>query len=170
MALARFNLPIMGINALTQMLIPPPKYTVDRLLPCEMTSSTRVRELFIIERGASRLADLDRASALNQLLANTDDAYGFPPFRYLAPAIRIGGQDYHQLRQSEREILAGFLANVRLRTLASDTFSWADEIPRLLEQEDGLMAGAPVNGSPQDQSKADAWPRWDGGLAYGGAA
>ena len=34
---ARFNLPIMGINALTQMLIPPPKYTVDRLVPCQMT-------------------------------------------------------------------------------------------------------------------------------------
>jgi Predicted membrane protein len=33
MALSRFNLPIMGINALTQMLIPPPKYTVDRLVP-----------------------------------------------------------------------------------------------------------------------------------------
>jgi putative flippase GtrA len=169
MALARFNLPIMGINALTQMLIPPPKYTVDRLLPCRMTSATRVRELFIIERGAPRLADLDRTSALNQLLANTDDAYGFPPFRYLAPAIRIGGQDYRQLRQSEREILASFLAHVRLRTLASDTFSWADDIPRLIEPEGGRMAGAAVNGSSQ-HGKPDAWPRWDGGLAYGGAA
>jgi hypothetical protein len=30
---------------------------------------------------------------------------------------------------AERNILAGFLANVRVRTLASDTFGWADEIP-----------------------------------------
>ena len=43
MALARFNLPIMGINALTQILVPPPKYTVDRLVPCRMTSATRVQ-------------------------------------------------------------------------------------------------------------------------------
>ena len=112
MALARFNLPIMGINALTQMLIPPPKYTVDRLVPCQMASATQVRELFIIERGAPRLADLDHAGrARRSCIANTDDAYGFPPFRYLAPAITIGGQDYHELREAERDILAGFLSH-----------------------------------------------------------
>lgn len=172
MALARFNLPIMGINALTQILIPPPKYTVDRLVPCRMTSATRVRELFIIERGAPRLAGLDRNAALDQLLANTDDAYGFPPFRYLAPAIRIGGQDYHQLRQSERDILASFLTNLRVRTLASDTFSWADDIPQLIETADGRTpddAGIPAGGERPGPAWADAWPRWDDGLAYGGA-
>ena len=132
-ALSRLNLPIMGINALTQMLIPPPKYSVDRLVPCRVASATQVRELFIIERGAPRLADLDRKSALNQLIVNTDDAYGFPPFRYLAPAITIGGLSYQQLRMTEREILAGFLSNVRVRTLASNTFSWADDISRLVD-------------------------------------
>jgi putative flippase GtrA len=136
MALSRFNLPIMGINALTQMLIPPPKYTVDRLVPCRMAKATRVRELFIIERGSPRLADLDKREALTRLLANTDDAYGFPPFRYLAPAISIGSLGYQELRTAERDILAGFLANVRVRTLASDSFSWADEIPRLIHTDD----------------------------------
>jgi dolichol-phosphate mannosyltransferase len=172
MALARFNLPIMGINALTQILIPPPKYTVDRLVPCRMTSATRVRELFIIERGAPRLASLDHDSALDQLLANTDDAYGFPPFRYLAPAIRIGGQDYHQLRQTERDILASFLDHLRVRTLASDNFSWADDIPRLVEAGDSQTAdppGALGDGARHGPGRADAWPRWEDGLAYGGA-
>jgi 4-amino-4-deoxy-L-arabinose transferase-like glycosyltransferase/putative flippase GtrA len=135
MALSRFNLPIMGINALTQMLIPPPKYTVDRLVPCRLTEATRVRELFIIERGSPGMADVDSDEALTRLLANTDDAYGFPPFRYLAPAITIGSKDYHELRAAERDILKGFLANVRVRTLASDNFSWADDIPRLLDAE-----------------------------------
>jgi len=136
MALSRFNLPIMGINALTQMLVPPPKYSVDRLVPCQITDATRVRELFIIERGSPRLADLDKRDALTQLLANTDDAYGFPPFRYLAPAINIGSRDYQELRTAESDILAGFLANVRVRTLASDSFGWADEIPHLIQASD----------------------------------
>jgi len=118
------------------MLIPPPKYTVDRLVPCQMTDATRVRELFIIERGPPRLADLDKRAALTQLLTNTDDAYGFPPFRYLAPAISIGSLDYHELRAAERNILAGFLAHVRVRTLASDNFGWADEVPRLVQPSD----------------------------------
>ncbi len=155
MALSRFNLPIMGINALTQMLIPPPKYTVDRLVPCQITDATRVRELFIIERGSPRLADLDKRDALTQLLANTDDAYGFPPFRYLAPAISIGSQDYHELRAAERNILAGFLANVRVRTLASDTFGWADEIPHLIAASNSGSAGASGNGALDSFSWAE---------------
>src|SRR6266487_1157817 len=144
MRLSRFNLPIMGLNAITQMLIPPPKYTVDRLVPCRMTPRTAVRELFIIERGSPRLADLGDQSALEQLIANTDDAYGFPPFRHLAPAISIAGMDYQELRAVERKILAGFLSHVRARALASDSFSWADDIPLLLQP-----AGSPAsNGSP----------------------
>jgi dolichol-phosphate mannosyltransferase len=153
MTLSRFNLPIMGINALTQMLIPPPKYSVDRLVPCQMTDATRVRELFIIERGSPRLADLDQHDALSQLLANTDDAYGFPPFRYLAPTINIGSRDYQELRTAERDILAGFLANVRVRTLASDTFGWADEIPRLIHASDSRSSCASGNGSGVPQPR-----------------
>jgi dolichol-phosphate mannosyltransferase len=159
----------MGINAVTQILVPPPKYTVDRLVPCRMTSTTRVSELFIIERGAPRLADLGRPAALSQLLANTDDAYGFPPFRYLAPAISIGGQDYHQLRRTEREILASFLTHLRVRTLASETFSWADDIPALIEPGGWRPAGTNGNGAAHRPAGADAWPRWSDGLAYGGA-
>jgi dolichol-phosphate mannosyltransferase len=135
LTLSRFNLPIMGINAFTQILIPPPKYTADRLVPCRLASACQVSELFIIERGHNRLADLHHDSALEQLIANTDDAYGFPPFRYLAPAISVGGQDYHQLRQAEREILARFLSHLRIRVLGSDSFGWADEIPHLIGRD-----------------------------------
>ena len=164
--LARFNLPIMGINALTQILIPPPKYSVDRLVPCRMASACQVKELFIIERGRDRLADLDYHLALRQLITNTDDAYGFPPFRYLAPAINIGGQDYHQLRQAEREILASFLSHPRLRVLASDSFGWADEIP-LLARKDAEPAFDAWD--TRYEPRSDAWPRWDEQLAYGRA-
>src|SRR3954454_23214891 len=51
MVLARFNVPIMAINSLTQMTVPPPKYNVDRLVPCRTKASTTVRDLFLIERG-----------------------------------------------------------------------------------------------------------------------
>ena len=89
------------------------------------------------------------------MLTNTDDAYGFPPFRYLAPAISIGSQDYHELRATERNILAGFLANVRVRTLASDTFSWADEIPHLIVAKNPGSAGASANGASDRFSWAE---------------
>jgi hypothetical protein len=164
--LARFNLPIMGINAITQILVPPPKYSVDRLVPCRLGSSVDVKDLFVIERGAPSLYDLDGTEALERMLVNTEDAYGFPPYRYLAPALRIGGLDHAELRAREREILAGFLSGVRTRVLASDCFGWADEIPRLLagERNAAQVAGERHTG----QVQADAWPRW--GLLPGAAA
>jgi dolichol-phosphate mannosyltransferase len=159
MTLSRFNLPIMGINALTQILIPPPKYTVDRLVPCRLAPSTKVSELFIIERGRPELADLDHEAALDQLIVNTDDAYGFPPFRHLAPAITIGGNDYQELREAERRILAGFLSHIRGRTLASDNFSWADDIPHLLNG--GQLPVREVVEQLPGQRRADA-NGWNG--------
>jgi putative flippase GtrA len=156
--LSRFNVPIMGINAITQILVPPPKYTVDRLVPCRLGSATRVEELFIIERGTPGVRDLDHGSTLTRMIENTDDAYGFPPFRYLAPAVTIDGKGYPQLRPIEREILDSFLANVRTRVVASDTFGWADEIPRLLAEE-RLTVPEQRGGRAHG---VDTWPRWNG--------
>jgi dolichol-phosphate mannosyltransferase len=165
MLLSRFNLPIMGINALTQILIPPPKYDVDRLVPCQLTSATRVSDLFIIQRGAPSMAEMPAEEAMPHLLANTEDAYGFPPYRYLAPAISIGARDYHELRAAEREILAGFLDNVRVRTLASDTFGWADEIPRLIGQAAVPPQGSAGNGTHRLDGSGTS-PGQDGEPAY----
>jgi dolichol-phosphate mannosyltransferase len=135
--LADMNLPIMALNAVTQAIVPPPKYMVDRLVPCEFADSTRVRELFVIERGPAAMEELDHDRAIDIMLENTDDAYGFPPFRYFAPAIAIGGEDYVRLRERERELVAKFLADVRVRRLARDDFSWADAIPELVaDRED----------------------------------
>ncbi|MHA6758182.1 hypothetical protein [Streptacidiphilus sp. PAMC 29251] len=155
----------MGINALTQIMIPPPKYTVDRLVPCRLGSSTQVQELFVIQRGAPRLADIDHADAVEQMLANTEDAYGFPPYRYLAPAITVDGLNHDQLKAREREILEGFLSGVRTRALASDSFGWADEIPRLLREERGSSGPADRTGAAPEPVAAQVsgpavWPHW----------
>jgi hypothetical protein len=138
--LAAMNLPIMALNAATQAIVPPPKYMVERLVPCLYASSTRVEELFVIERGPPALEEIDRKRATEIMLENTEDAYGFPPFQYFAPAITLAGEDYQQLRARERELVAKFLMDVRVRRLVRDDFSWADTIPELIatapEKED----------------------------------
>jgi dolichol-phosphate mannosyltransferase len=130
--LADMNLPIMALNAVTQAVVPPPKYMADRLVPCRFARSTTVRNLFVIERGPCELEDVDSRRALDILLANTDDAYGFPPFRYFAPAITIGGEDYRALRAREQALLARFLDGITVRRIVRDDFSWAQAIPELL--------------------------------------
>jgi putative flippase GtrA len=134
--LAERNLPIMSFNAFVQVLIPPPKYMVHKLVDATYGTTTRVEELFVIERGAPALTSLDRDQARVELLENTDDAYGFPPFAQFAPAIAINGDGYLTLRAKEEAVLARFLDNVRVRRLASDSFSWADDIPALLADDE----------------------------------
>ncbi len=172
LALSRFNVPIMGINAITQMLIPPPKYSVDRLVACRIGTATQVRELFIIERGEPRIDELDRAETLERMIQNTDDAYGFPPFRYLAPGITIDGEGYTQLRQREREILAGFLSKVRTRVVASDCYGWADEIPKLVQSDPAESGETGGSGETAASAASDlqAWPRWNRPSLSGAAA
>ncbi|WP_426503124.1 glycosyltransferase [Dactylosporangium sp. McL0621] len=159
LTLAKFNLPIMGINAITQMVVPPPKYSVDRLVPCRLGSSAVVEELFIIERGKPHIADLSFDDTVERMIANTDDAYGFPPFRYLAPAVTVGGLGYTELRAREREILKGFLANVRTRTVASDCFGWADEIPKLIRAADA-SAEPDLPAPARRQHAEEMFPNW----------
>jgi len=130
--LGRMNLPIMALNSVVQAMVPPPKYMVDRLVGCKFTEWTTVKELFAITRGPCAIEEVDLPRATELLIENTDDAYGFPPFRYFAPAITIDGQDYPQLRERERALLESFLAGVRVRRVSRDDFGWADAIPQLL--------------------------------------
>jgi dolichol-phosphate mannosyltransferase len=133
MILAGLNIPIMGINSLTQRIVPPPKYNVDRLVECSIIRNTHVENLFVIERCAPVLEDIPYADAIQTLVDNTDDAYGFPPFRQMAPSIVIGTDDYHELRRKERAILTSAMANIRVRRLGSNNFSWAEDLAALLE-------------------------------------
>jgi dolichol-phosphate mannosyltransferase len=135
LVLSRYNLPIMAINSITQLVVPPPKYNVDRLVPCRTGSSTTVRDLFLLERGVDLLDDVSAEQAVEELMANTADAYGFPPFQYLAPVCVLGDGDYAELQRRERAVLTSAVSHMRMRRIASSSFGWADTIPALLEQD-----------------------------------
>ena len=148
LVLAGLNIPIMGVNSLTQRIVPPPKYNVDRLVECSIIRNTKVENLFVIERGEPVLEDIPFDEAIQTLVENTDDAYGFPPFRQMAPSIVIGTDDYAELRRKERAILVQAMANIRVRRLGSNTFSWADDIAGLLRgTAPPIVAGTPVTGN-----------------------
>jgi hypothetical protein len=151
MVLSRFNVPIMAINSLTQMTVPPPKYNVDRLVPCRTKASTLVENLFLIERGPDQITEVSTEQAVDELMVNTADAYGFPPFQYLAPAIVLGDGDYADLQRRERKVLASAMSQIPVRRLASDNFGWADTIPALLADRNFVVDRSPVelNGHQQ---------------------
>jgi hypothetical protein len=165
--LGEMNLPIMTLNALTQYVVPPPKYDVERLVACERSTSVKVEQLFVIERNAYQLTEIDPAELLDELIANTDDAYGFPPFRYFAPALVVGGDAYEELRAKERAILADAMTGVRARRLATPDFTWADHIPHLVREgvaevgvaEDAIRTEAMVIRAADDLPAITSTPR-----------
>jgi len=135
MLLARFNMPIMGVNSLTQRVVPPPKYVVDRLVDCITARTTEIENLFIISRGEHELSTLDFDDTLRTLIENTDDAYGFPPFAQMAPSIVMGEDGYAELRRREETILASALRGITVRGMATPDFSWPERIAALVRDE-----------------------------------
>ncbi|MFL6139096.1 MAG: glycosyltransferase [Frankiaceae bacterium] len=152
--LGRLNLPIMSVNAITQMLVQPPKYAVERLVLADLTRCTPVDHAFVIERGETAHAAVGQDELLEELIANTDDAYGFPPFASFAPSIVIGGARYAELRDREREILRSAIAHVPARRLATPDFSWADAIPAAIEDAAGAHSVTVLrNGVPAQRQR-----------------
>jgi hypothetical protein len=95
---------------------------------CELGSKTTVDQLYIIERGVPHHSVVPKSQAIDELLENTEDAYGFPPYRYLAEALSVGGSSYSELRERERLILVRAMENVQIHRLGSDDFTWAEQI------------------------------------------
>ena len=134
--LARLNIPIIAINAITQILVPPPKYQIRTLVPtAAYRPSGQVSRIFIIGRGPALTAPLSHDEARRTLMANTEDAYGFPPFSTMEQAIslrrarRSKRRGIDKLRQREVDILEKFLTHVGSVTqIQSPNFGWADVI------------------------------------------
>jgi putative flippase GtrA len=160
--LARLNIPIIAINAITQILVPPPKYMINQLVPtARYGDSGLVRRIFIIGRGPEAEDTLSHDEAMTIMLANTEDAYGFPPFSIMERAITLRTrnlrsgkkQDISVLRSLERDILDDFLQNVSVSRMISPNFGWADVIPQRvlhssraeLIDDHALAAGMPAN-------------------------
>ncbi|HUY56202.1 MAG TPA: hypothetical protein VMV12_00020 [Candidatus Micrarchaeaceae archaeon] len=152
-------LPIMAMNSLVQAMIPPPKYMVRQLVPCEMGQQTQVERLFLIERGLPAVSvPVSRDEAVEQLLANTADAYEFPPFRVMAPQLRVAGLDFDEVQQVERRVLESALSSVEIVRLRVADFSWPllvrkavdDSAPALVASGGGggsMLAGSLVGAS-----------------------
>jgi dolichol-phosphate mannosyltransferase len=140
LAMSRANLPVATMNALVQIVVPPPKFHVDELIPgAEVVSSIPLEHLFVIERGSALVEDLDVATANMILSENTEDAYGFPPYPRIAHALANGEV------QMESEMRRTMLDGLRATRLRTPDRSWFALLPELLsgKRDAGLLAGDP---------------------------
>jgi dolichol-phosphate mannosyltransferase len=141
------KLPVATINAIVQMLVPPPKYPVTRLLPtAKVVREAKLAGLFIIERGGEGSTALEHDDALETLMTNCEDAYGFPPY----PTIKsfLHGSNEHDLRGVERAIVTQAFDGCSAMLLRSTTMDWAQRIARVVH----------VPGAREEALGLD-WPR-----------
>lgn len=130
MLLAALRLPAATLNALVQMLIPPPKYMVERLIPAvQSVEQASLAYIAVIERGPDSELILRKGEAEDILLENAEDAYGFPPYPMLAPQMsQWNGAD---LQTKEKEIIRKALRGIPAVRLSRQDYGWWRRLPAL---------------------------------------
>ncbi len=127
LAMTRSRLPMATINAVVQWLVPPPKYHVQRLVPgVRVAREARLCGMYVIERGGDGIVELREREALELLLSNCEDAYGFPPY----PVIKghLYGEGEGDLRGTERQIISSALSGLPASLIRSSRMAWFERI------------------------------------------
>jgi dolichol-phosphate mannosyltransferase len=126
--LSQTKLPAATMNAIVQMLVPPPKYMVHRLIPkVSYANVATLSRAVIIERGDEYVEALHHEQAVETFVRNAEDAYGFPPYPILADSLsKWNGESLHPQEQAIVDQALKRIPTVRLR---DPKFNWWQRIP-----------------------------------------
>ncbi len=126
--LSKSRLPAATMNTIVQMIVPPPKYMVHRLIPkVTYANSATLSRAVIIERGDEYVESLHHEQAVETFVRNAEDAYGFPPYPILAESLSTwNGEDLHPQEQAIVDKALETIPTVRLR---DPKFNWWQRIP-----------------------------------------
>jgi hypothetical protein len=139
MNLSQSNLPAATMNAIVQMLVPPPKYMVHRLIPkANYVNQAKLSGAVIIERGPEFEEELRHEQAVETFVQNAEDAYGFPPYPILASSLSKWEED--DLHPYEQAIIAEALQNIRTVRLCDSQFNWWQRLPAILQNTPAVAA------------------------------
>jgi dolichol-phosphate mannosyltransferase len=157
LALGRLNLPVATLNGFLQMVVPPPKYFVGQLVRgVRVLSALRIDHVVLIGRGPEARENVDPGPARETLMANTEDAYGFPPYPAIADAL-VNGK-----RSAEERIYGSLMERVTVTRLITPDRTWHLTLPLVVSESSAANGrGKPVDGDLHEpvaaaQSGADA--------------
>ena len=133
LTLGNSRFPAASLNALVQMMIPPPKYMIDRLVPgVQFAKKAQLTHAIVIERGPDLEMPISHAEIVEELAVNAEDAYGFPPYPIIGHQLYTwDGVDLHE---QERAIVSAALSGCKAERLRSANFGWWHRIPEIVNQ------------------------------------
>jgi dolichol-phosphate mannosyltransferase len=132
--IGKSHMPAATINMFTQMVVPPPKYFVSKLVPnAKLTEKACLTGMFIIERGQEAIVPIPNDEAMQVLLQNCEDAYGFPPYEAIKEFLYcVYGYDLHE---KETEIIQQALGVLPATVIRSSVMDWWSQIPAFVDNE-----------------------------------
>jgi dolichol-phosphate mannosyltransferase len=132
--ISKTHLPAATINMITQMIVPPPKYFVSKLIPkVKLTSTARLTGMFIIKRGEEEILPVENSEAMKVLLQNCEDAYGFPPYEDVKEFLYcIDDVDLHE---KEFAIIRQAMGALPATEISSSKLDWWSQIPAFVHNE-----------------------------------
>ncbi len=137
------TLPMATVNAWVQRMIPPPKYHVNQLVPSvKMAREARLAGMFVIERGQDAVTPLDNREAIETLMKNCDDAYGFPPYHSIKEFLIK--EDRRDLRDEERAIVNSAFGNLPATLIKSRDAAWWSLIPGFVDEKIAVYFPSPL--------------------------
>ncbi len=150
------SFPAATINAIAQIMIPPPKYMIERIIPeAKYGQKAKLRQIVVIERGKDYTAKMGESEKAKTLIANAEDAYNFPPYPVISHRLtRWGDQDLQGLEQG---IVMSAVADVPATRMGSSCYDWYKRLPSLIIDDlpaNGRDTSA-VSGRINDRLTAD---------------
>jgi len=129
--LTRYRLPVATINAVVQWLVPPPKFTITRLVQgIRIAHHAKLAGLLVISRSDDRVLSLQPDEALDVLLSNCADAYGFPPYSTIESF--LFGRSSMNLVRSEKDIIRSALEGLPAQLVESTSMNWWERLVTLM--------------------------------------
>jgi hypothetical protein len=90
----------------------------------------RIAGLVIIERERDLEMALDTDEALEVLMSNCEDAFGFPPYAQIEGFLQ--GMHGHNLKEAERASVWQAFGSVPATLIASSTMDWWKHLPAIM--------------------------------------
>lgn len=133
--ISKTHLPAATINMIAQMLVPPPKYHVNKLVPhTKFIRKADLTGMFVIERALTEeIMPINNTDAMEVLLENCEDAYGFPPYEDIKSFLYL--QNGVDLRIKEHEIIRQALGQLPATVIRSSTMNWWAQIPSYVNND-----------------------------------
>ena len=142
------------------MLVPPPKYYVQKLVPkVKLAGLGSLTGMFIIERGEEAIAPIQNSEAMEVLLQNCEDAYGFPPYEDLKEFLYF--HEGVDLREKEHDIIRQALGSLPATVIRSSTMNWWSQIPAFVDNEEiakDIARASKVETTPRSRSDRQPVP------------